>query len=752
VTRALLLALGSAFCAATFLPPSAAGQQDEARGRPEVVAVRIDGNQTFATDSLKRAIINRETDCRASVLKLTGFCALHADFALTRHYFQAAEFPRDAIRLRLYYWQRGYREAQVDTTSSLAGPDQIELGFRIREGRPVLVDSIAIVGADSLPGADRLQQDLPLSKGDPLSMIAVQATRDSLETRLHDAGYAHALVLLNTSLPSASYSAGVTFDVDPGPRARFGTIDIAGNNELDDDVIRRMLGFREGQTYPTSRLLDAQRNLFGLELIQYARVDTLPTLETDTLIPVHVQIDEGDEYRVRGGAGWSQSECLSSEARWTARNFFGGARRLQVRGRLSNVLAESLQTPFCNEAGVGDYGKLNYLASVDFNQPWIFSPRNSLSLGLFGERTSLKDLFVREAVGANVSFVRSLGRATPLSLSYRPQLSRLSAAEVFFCTSFLACEPADIEILQSANWLSPLGVNASTDQTDNLLNPRAGYRAVLDLEHAARWTGSDYTYDRALGEMSRYVGIYGSTVIAGRLRAGWVGPGQFAHLTGAEHDVVHPQKRFFAGGANSVRGYAQNRLGPKVLTAVVNDLLMLDTSGTAVCTVQQVIALTCDASGLEALGRLTPQPTGGTRLVEGSVEGRFALGRPQFEGVGFVDFGQVWAEGHTPKPSDLVWTPGVGVRYYSAIGPLRLDIGYRPSPGETLSVVTSQVQACTRPVDSAYKGPCIAIDGKSGPGFQPIGQLALLKPQVLFDDQLKWWRRLQVHFSIGQAF
>lgn len=738
--RALLVIL-----AATLAPRGVAAQEEEPRGRPEISEIKVTGNAAFPTDSLKRSIVNRETECRARVLE--PFCAFRLDFADSRHYFNADEFPRDAVRLRLYYWQRGYREARVDTARSVDAPDRIELTFAITEGPPVLVDSIAVLLTDSVADGDRLRRDLPLEQGDPLSMIALQATRDTLEGRLHDAGYAHALVLLSTELPFGSHGAEVTFDVDPGGLARFGPIEIAGNNELSDEVIRRMLGFREGQVYGARRLLDAQRNLFGLELVQYARVDTLPTAERDTIIPVRVEITEGFEYRVRGGAGWSTAECLSTEARWTARNFLGGARRLQVRGRLSNVLAEKLQTPFCADAGVDAYGKLNWLGSVDFSQPWIFSPRNSLTFGVFGERTSYKDLFVRTSGGANIALIRSLGRATPLSFSYRPQLTKLDAAEVFFCSSFLACEPSDIENLQSANWLSPLGANVSTDQTDNLLNPRSGYRAVLDFEHAAGWTGSDYAYDRVLGEASGYAGLGAGVVVAARLRGGWVMPGRFAGLQGAEKDVVHPQKRFFVGGSNSVRGYAQNRLGPKVLTVDERRLLLPDTVGGApVCTIGEVVALSCDASRLPS-NAFNPQPTGGTRMLEGSFEARFPIGRAEFEGVTFLDFGQVWAESTTPGFGDLSWTPGIGLRYYSVIGPIRLDLGYRPTSGESLPVITSQVRACVPNDDDPT---CTAVS--DGIGFTSVGRLAVLDRPVPFERGFDWKQRLQLHFSIGQAF
>ena len=77
---------------------------------------------------------------------------------------------------------------------------------------------------------------------------------------------------------------------------------------------------------------------------------------------------------------------------------------------------------------------------------------------------------------------------------------------------------------------------------------------------------------------------------AGTFCGGWIGAGKFSLLTGSSSgkEVVHPQKRFFAGGSNSVRGYAQNRLGPKVLTVSVARLLVPDSvGGTPVCTVSR---------------------------------------------------------------------------------------------------------------------------------------------------------------------
>ena len=82
-------------------------------------------------------------------------------------------------------------------------------------------------------------------------------------------------------------------------------------------------------------------------------------------------------------------------------------------------------------------------------------------------------------------------------------------------------------------------------------------------------------------------------------------------------------------------------------------------------------------------GVFTPQPTGGTRVLEANVEFRFPITRQAFEGVAFLDLGQVWSEGEKVALGDLEWTPGWGVRYYSPIGPVRLDVAHRSSGGST---------------------------------------------------------------------
>ncbi|MCG6954735.1 MAG: BamA/TamA family outer membrane protein [Gemmatimonadetes bacterium] len=729
-----------------LLASSALSAQMPPPGRQEVSSVRFVGNHAYPSDSLAWAIVTRQTECRSLVLK--PFCWAGADFAIQRAYLYRNEFAVDPTRLRVWYQWRGFREVKIDTTMTVRSDSTLQITFHITEGRPTLVDSIGFEGVEDFRSTSLLE-NLPLQRGDRLSSIATDATRDTLIWRLASQGYAHADVLVSFLIPrSDPYHARVTFDVVAGSRAHYGHVSVAGNKNLSESTVLRTIQFRGGDLYRASQLQEAQARLFGLDIVRSASVTPDLSATPDSIVPVHVAVQEGDLHRMRGGAGWSTAECFDVDARWVHRDLLGGGRRLQVHGRVSNILAREYKDLLCPYSGRGPFGRITWLASVDFSQPWIFSTRNAFQASIYGERQSLPNVFVRRAVGLSFALTRSIGPRTPLTLSYRPELSRLDAAEALFCTNFLVCTPQDISSLQGRNWLAPIGIDLTRNTADNVLNPSRGYALSIDLEHAASYTGSDFAYDRVVGEVVRYEPITDRSVLAGRVRMGWVGAGAFEKLLGTPTggvDIVHPQKRFYAGGANSVRGYPQSRLGPRVLTTDVEPLLSTAGAG---CTAQEVMDLTCNASPLGDHGFVS-RPTGGTRVIEGNLEARFPIAS-SFEGAVFTDFGQVWGEREKVALRDIQVTPGVGVRYLSAIGPLRVDLAYRFRGGQDLSVVTTQI----RPFDPATdtESSKIVVDGQAI-DYVKTRALAVLTPQVLFGDSPAWsLRRLQLHLSIGQAF
>jgi outer membrane protein insertion porin family/translocation and assembly module TamA len=703
------------------------------------------GNEAFPHDSLERAIVNRATRCRA--FGLAGFCP----FGALREELNERELSRDILRLTNFYNIRGYREARIDTLITRPSEDVVELSFQIDEGSPVRIANLTVEGADVFEDFDPTA-DLPVQVGALLNQINLAATRDTLIQRLRNRGYPRADVSRSMSLPAENpYQADVAFEVESGPYSFFGPITFSGNQELSDDVIRQLLSFEEGQEYSEVRTVEAQRNLFSIEMIQRASIVEAVDpggVVPDNVVPLQVQITEAEVHSVRFGGGWSTLECGNVEGRWTSRNFYGGARRLQLRGRLSNLAADPLKESICRQAGINQFGGLNWLLSAEFAQPLI---RRSVSFGvnLLWERQSVQDVFVREAVGVNLSLFRAVSPNTSITFAYRPELTKLEAAAVFFCTSIQVCTPEDIASLQEPAWLAPVSVNIVHGSTDNRLNPTRGYQLVLNFEHASSLTGSEFQYNRVLGEVTGYIATRPGHVLAARVRSGWIGAGAFA-LPAGDAAVIHPQKRFFSGGANSVRGFAQNQLGPRVLTVDPSSLLFPIDTIPAVCAPDEVIDLSCNANLLDDAEFGTPRPTGGSVVLEGGIEYRMALGRI-WESAIFADFGRIWSEPGSGKVSRLEISPGIGVRYLSPVGPIRVDFGYRFRGIEPLQVVTTQI----RPFEAGDDPG----DRISSPGGGEVieyvitEELAVLDPRVFFGPRGGFsLSRFQIHLSIGQAF
>ena len=725
--------------------------------REEIASVDFVGNETFSDSELRRLIITRASSC-PFILAVTT-CALGIDWGRDRSYFSPRSLETDVVGLSTLYRAHGFRAVDLQSEVDRRDDGRVAVTFRISEGIPFRVGSIGLSG-DSVPPEIDLEGAFPIGVGDPLSFLLLQETTGSLTLRLREQGYAYAEVFRGFFLPRQSDRATVTFRVVLGPLTTFGPIEVTGNELLDNSVILDRLPFREGQLFQESRIREAQRILHELDIVARALVrrDTA-RIESDSVMPITVEVVEGDAHRVRMDGGGNSAECFNFEGRWTSRSFFGGGRTLQARARVSNLLASTLQSTFlCAQAGEGDYGRVNWRAGIDFNQPSFFSPRANLLVGIFAERQSLKNIFVRRGFGLDFGLSRTLGTNSFMNVRFRPQLDQLDAAEVTLCATFLACSPEDIEVLSETRWLSPVAVSFNRDATDDLFNPTGGWRSLLDLEWADGVTGSDYSYLRAYADGSLYRAIDPHTVLAVRVRAGNISPGGFAgqlsDMEGGLTEIVPSQKRFYGGGANSVRGFAQSTLGPRSLSIPVEELLRRrGSSGDPTCGPAAVQDLTCDGTPLAGSDLYQLRPVGGLATFGASAELRFRLTDGLLGGVAFVDVGQVWRR--SMALDDLELSPGVGLRYNTPFGPIRLDVAYSFRDREPLQIVTSQI----RPFDPTRDADSDRINIASGDGAADYidwvvsENLALLDPQVLFGDEPGFsLRRFRLHFSIGQAF
>ncbi len=689
---------------------------------PEVVEITFQGNQAFSSSQLGTAILTQSTHCRTFLFvfplplcPLTDWGVAHV-----REYLEESELPLDLLRLRLYYRQRGYRQAQVD--SLIVREDgKVRVRFDIQEREPTRIASLSISGAETLVDSAQAYGDLKLTVGDPLDLVALGEGERRIAERLRKEGYVQAQVLREYFIPSETLDATVSLRVAPGPRVRVGDVRIEGAGDIGDGVIRELLRFDSGDWFREEAILESQRSLYSLEALRWANISSERRADTDTLIDLRVQVAPAPKRSLQAGLGVQTDECLQAQARLTYRNVLGDARVVRVSGRVSNLLANELQGQFpCTDVSENEvYQKLNFLLQVGFEQPVFSDGRNSLRASLFGERETVPDLYVRTAYGGQVGFARRIQRDMRLALNYRPALTSFAeeSADIYFCVNFGVCDPEDIGVLTESNWLSPLSALWSYDRTDNPFAATRGFYLAAELERAGQFTLSDYRYTRGALDAAIFRSAGETVVIGAHLRTGFVLPGEGDVFDGnvTSDEVVHPEKRFFAGGPQSVRGIGLNLLGPTVLVLTESDC-------------DGFVDFNDCAQSLPP-GAFDERPLGGNSVFEGSVEGRFRAGE-KWTVAAFIDFGQVWETINDRAPP--VVTPGAGVRFRSPVGPLRFDVGYNTT-------------------GSSMKG---AVVVRSDGSIQEIADPVSYDP-FTYDDPstlTEIWRRLRLQFSIGEAF
>ena len=718
--------------------------KDQQREAPEVRRLDIKGVRHVDLHDLSNSISTQASRCRS--LLLEPFCVVsHSPTFFLKHYLNEDEFRRDVLRIRLYYWKRGYRDATVDTSVVKSGKDRVHVTFAVHENEPTRVRKIAIVYDSTLLSDKTRNKFTMLHANDPLDLVVLDSMRVLFQGKLWDLGYGDAVVDTIVRVDSARRLGDIEIRLTPNRRTTVGTVTIAGNEKIDVSTIRNSITFKTGDLFRQSDVLESQRNLYESGLFRLAAIDVPP--QYDSVKNVAIDVSEAPLHDARIGPGITNVDFVQVQAHYTSYNVFGGARRLDVDATVGNLFASSLQgRGFFRDvaAEVPDTNKLSpflqptYTASIDFRQPaFLHRPADQFGVGAFTHRNINPGVFIDRGYGAQATFTHEIRARTPASLNYHYELNRVDASDVYFCVNYGVCDQATIGALRSHQSLSPLTLTGFVDRSDIPFSPTKGYVARLDLEHASAYTLSDYRYNRAFFDGAIYGHQSGTQrVYSAHLRMGWVR----ALSTSTDSGVLHPRKRFYAGGANSVRGYAENQLGPRILTI---DSRELDTTGGingGRCAPTTSAVRFCDPNSAQ-LSQLDfiPQPLGGTSLIEGSVEYRVPLPLGQtlrhFVGAVFVDGGVVGSGtirglqtiSNLVKGTGAI-TPGVGIRYMTGVGPIRFDIGINPGRAEDLPVVTAVPDSTGRV------------------------RIVPLSTTRRYVQGRTFLNRLVLHFSIGEAY
>jgi translocation and assembly module TamA len=705
----LTLALLGEACA--HLPPRPDAQ--------EVDALVIEGTRRLSAGDLKAKIVTGESSWVPWWFPLLGHTA----------WFDAGAWQGDLRRLVRVYEANGFYQARVLTQAvTPAREGHVRLSVTVHEGEPALVASLTLAGLEGLEPADRaaVVADLPLALHQAFTEAQWTAIKALLVSRLKALGYASAAVSGEALVDAAATRVDVTLNAVPGTRFHFGLVSIEAEPgarvpaSLIADVASSEV--KAGEWSSVKALQATQVRVLAMGVFAGVKVSPGEPDEGAGTLPVVIDVHEAPFNSARLGLGVG-GDLFRQEARvsgeYVNRNL-GLARlfvpdseldRLTLKGKLGwaflpTVWDVAAANPTSKNGPIA-------LVGVQYEVPRL------LHVPTLTLQTSLE---LSRMIDAAFSYYGSELKA---GVAWRPRNDLTIFPSLNFDAYLLDVPVSVRDNVPAAALGCPPGapclvsfvdVTAELDRRDSRLEPKEGYYLGLSVQGGVAQTTSLKPYLRIIPEARGFLsfGKEKRVTLAGKLRAGTL------VSTDENTPIV---ARFFSGGS-SMRGFNARRLSPQV--AVSRRVVVTDP--TCRC---QVVGY--DANDGETL------PVGGNGLLEASLELRWNVWGDLVLAV-FNDWGLVTAAPLGPKTDlgrSLYAAVGLGARYLTPVGPIRVDIGVRlPFIGQALELQTAGV--------NAFKSSPGCFFGTFAP---PPSAQATAQPYGGSPDSL-----CNFHLSIGEAF
>jgi outer membrane protein insertion porin family/translocation and assembly module TamA len=461
---------------------------------------------------------------------------------------------------------------------------------------------------------------------------------------------------------------------------------------LGAPTVRRLLSVQAGDLYSARGLAEAQRSLYQTDLFRSVDLRVAPDSvqpKGDTLVLLDLLLRENYLRQINSEVGWAQLDCFKERTQYIDKNFLGEARRLELTMQMSklgfadkahwaggNLCASDIKQDLFSD-------KLNYYVGANLRLPTLFGFRTAPTFSVYSERRSEYQAYRRTTVvGGEASVTRELRPALPVRLGYSLEYGRTEAQPALLCALFSLCGTQEREfITDTLRRLAVASVHLERSRTNDPVSPRSGTNLRLDFRTSARELGSERELEfvKGLVDASYYRALTSNVTLAMRARVGSVlgRTLSFADSIG----FIPPEERLYAGGATSVRGFQQNQLGSLIYVTAATVVATPGNGDTV------YFALPDTEKKIQ-----TPIPVGGSSLIVLNFElrARTRLFPELLQFVAFADAGDVWnrasaleaqSRSHSASAlflNGLTWTPGLGFRLLTPVGPFQMNLGYNP--------------------------------------------------------------------------
>jgi len=449
----------------------------------------------------------------------------------TKHdQYSRQKLTADIETLRSHYQNRGYLDFNVDSTQVSITPDRRDIYIRINisEGEKYIVSDVQLSG-QMLVSKPELEKLVKIRAGEVFSRERLVESTKAIADRLGNEGYAFANASAVPQVDKEKRTVAFTIVIDPGRRVYVRRINVAGNIQTRDEVVRREMRQLEGAYYDASKILLSKSRIDRTDYFKDVNVETVPVAQNPDQVDVSFRVEEKPTGALMLGAGFSSVDRFVVSGSVSQSNAFGSGKTISAQlntGKVNSTYSLSYLDPYFTIDGIsrgfdayhrktdasslviGSYSSNTLGGGIKLGYP--LSEKDSINFGLNAEKVKLET-----NPGSPVSyinFVREFGN----SYSY--------AAATF-------------------GWAG--------DTRDSALITTRGYTARASLELA----GGDLQFYR------------------GSLAAQWFHPltrsvtfalgGDFGYVYGLGNKQVPFFKNFYAGGPGSVRGYKPLSLGPQ---------------------------------------------------------------------------------------------------------------------------------------------------------------------------------------------
>lgn len=568
------------------------------------------GNKVFDTDTL------------LDQLELTT-PTLFSFYTKTDQYSKQ-KLAGDLEKLRSFYLDRGFINFKIDSTQVAITPDKkhIYITINLIEGDKYNINEVKLAG-DLILEPKEIFPVVKIQKGQHFSRKNITETSESIVELLGKAGYAFSNVNPIPQVNDKTREVDLTFFVDPGKRVYVRRINVIGNTNTADEVIRREMRQFENSWISTKDVERSKARLQKLGFFKEVSVETPAVPGSADLVDVVYTVEEQSTGSINAGAGFSQSQGVIFNFSVVQENFLGTGNRYGIAANTSDantLYSFNVTDPYFTEDGISRTLRFNW-RETDLDEENLSNyATDNISVGLgFGVPINEFD-----RIGFGLDFENT-----------KIDLPNDLTDTAFDILEFVAKEGDEFNTLRfSANW--------SHDSRNKAIFPTRG--ALQRLSGDIALPGSDLQFYHINYVQQRFFPLTRTTTLMLKGNLG------YADTIGG--DTFPPFEKYYAGGMRDVRGYKSNTLGPR------------------------------DKGGINPLtGEFripTDNPLGGQLKVVGNAEiilpVPFVQDSSAYRLSGFFDIGNVFADTGDFDVGDLRYTTGLAAAWLSPFGLLRISV------------------------------------------------------------------------------